>query len=230
MGTALLDYQNGGHGEDILTYSSLAGEDVIPLAYLFRNFDQMPSLEQKALEQCRGSVLDIGCGAGSHSLYLQGKGHEVVGLDSSAGAIAVCRSRGLKNTLTTDINMYSGKRFDTLLMLMNGIGLVGKVHRLEAFLDHLKLLLKPNGQILLDSSDIIYMFEEDGDVPPRNDTYYGEVEFTLAYKGKKGKPFFWLYLDFSTLQESAWTQNLECELVSQGKHYDYLARLRPVEY
>ena len=109
MGTALLDYQNGGHGEDILTYSSLAGEDVIPLAYLFRNFDQMPTLEQKALEQCRGSVLDIGCGAGSHSLYLQGKGHEVVGLDSSAGAIAVCRSRGLKNTLTTDINMYSGK-------------------------------------------------------------------------------------------------------------------------
>ena len=75
-------------------------------------------------------------------------------------------------------------------MLMNGIGLVGKVHRLDAFLDHLKLLLKPNGQILLDSSDIIYMFEEDGDVPPRNDTYYGEVEFTLAYKGKKRQAFF----------------------------------------
>ena len=68
FGNALLDYQNGHYTEDIITFSSLDEKDVIPLPYLFRDFDTMPLLEQKALELCNGEILDIGCGAGSHSL------------------------------------------------------------------------------------------------------------------------------------------------------------------
>lgn len=228
FGKAVLAYQSGDYDQDILTTSSLDEEDVIPIPYLFRNFDAMPSLEQKALELCRGSVLDIGCGAGSHSLYLQKNGFEVTALDRSKGAIEVCRKRGIKKVVPMDILSYSEKKFDTLLLLMNGIGLAGKLTNLGDFLSHLKTLLNPGGQILLDSSDIIYMFDSDDDGGywvPDTDTYYGEVLFTMEFRGEKSSVFPWLYLDFNTLQRAAIYNNLTCELVSQGNHYDYLTKI-----
>ncbi|MGB5818276.1 MAG: class I SAM-dependent methyltransferase [Saonia sp.] len=228
FGKAVLDYQWGNYTEDILTFSSLDEKDIIPLPYLFRDFDNMPLLEQKALDLCKGKVLDIGCGAGSHSLYLQGKGLSVTALDSSKGAIETCGLRGIKNSIHTDIYSFKGPKFDTLLLLMNGIGLAGRLNQLGKFLEHLKLLLKPNGHILLDSSDIIYMFQEDDDGGhwiPDTDTYYGEVEFTMTYKNIKSKPFPWLYLDYNSLERAAFYHNLNCKLVSQGEHYDYLAKL-----
>ncbi len=96
FGKALLDYQNNVAIKDIETFSSIAGKDVLPLDYLFRNYQDMPKLEQQALDLCQGKVLDIGCGAGSHSLYLQEKGFDVSAIDISKGAIEVCQLRGLK--------------------------------------------------------------------------------------------------------------------------------------
>ncbi len=231
FGKALLDYQNGNYSEDIFTYSSLDEEDVMPLPYLFRNFKTMPLLEQKALALCKGKVLDIGCGAGSHSLHLQQKGFDVTALDTSAGAIETCKFRGIKNTLHTDISAFEAEKFDTLLLLMNGIGIVGNLKLLNNFLDHLKSFLKPGGQILLDSSDIIYMFIDDEDSESQEsfefdpENYYGEVTFTMKYKGKESNSFHWLYLDFDTLQRAANDNNLTCDLVFKGDHYNYLARL-----
>ncbi len=229
IGSALLDYQNGNYTEDIKTISSLEEEDVLPLPYLFRDFEQMPELEQMALQLCEGSVLDIGCGAGSHSLFLQQNNIEVTALDSSPGAIATCRLRGLRNTVVSEITLYTDATFDTLLLLMNGVGLAGTLTQLDDFLMHLKSLLKPNGQLLLDSSDIIYMFEKDEDggyFVPNSGTYYGEVTFTMMYKGSMGKPFSWLYVDLNTLEQAALRQNMSCELIRKGEHYDYLARLK----
>lgn len=229
FGNALLDYQNGHYTEDIITFSSLDEKDVIPLPYLFRDFDTMPLLEQKALELCTGKILDIGSGAGSHSLYLQKKGHDTTALDSSLGAIQTCKLRSVKNVVHSAIYSFEGQKFDTLLLLMNGIGLAGKLKNLNHFFSHLKSLLKANGQILLDSSDIIYMFEEDSDGGhwiPDTGGYYGEVEFTMQYNGEKSNPFYWLYLDYNTLQRAANANNLSCELIYEGEHYDYLARLK----
>lgn len=232
FGQALLDYHKGNYTQDIITYSSLDEEDTIPLPYLFRTFEKMPPLEQKALELCKGHVLDIGCGAGSHSLYLQENGCKVTGLDSSKGAIKTSKLRGVEETILASILDYKKQKFDTLLLLMNGIGIAGKLTLLKGFLTHLKSLLKPNGQILLDSSDIIYMFDEDDDGPdsyrdwiPDSVTYYGEVIFTMQYHEQKSNPFSWLYLDFNTLQTAALDNELSCELVSEGEHYDYLAKL-----
>ncbi|MGB6153791.1 MAG: class I SAM-dependent methyltransferase [Pricia sp.] len=228
LGKALLEYQNGTYTEDIATFSSLDEEDKIPLPYLFRDFGVMPSLEQKALSLCKGSILDIGCGAGSHSLYLQKKGYMVTALDSSKGAIETCRLRGVEKRIHADILDFATEKFDTLLMLMNGIGIVGYLKNLGNFLTHLKSLLKPGGQILLDSSDIIYMFEEDDDGGrwvPDSGSYYGEVGFTMHYKDLKSKPFPWLYLDYSTLKNAATVSDLNCEMIEKGDHYDYLARL-----
>lgn len=228
FGQALLDYHLGNYTEDIKTFSSLDEEDVIPLPYLFRDYAQMPKLEQKALQLATGKVLDIGCGAGSHALYLQNKNCEVTALDHSEGAIQVCKARGVKSTVQLPILEYSGTQFDTLLLLMNGIGLAGNLKALHHFLGHLSKMLAPSGQILVDSSDIIYMFDQDEDGGfwvPATDHYYGEVTFTMAYKGQQTEEFPWLYLDFNTLQNACEIANLSCELVSEGDHYDYLAKL-----
>jgi len=228
FGMALIDFQKGNYSEDITTYSSLEEKDIIPLPYLFRDYDAMPLIEQKALDLCRGTVLDVGCGSGSHSLYLQNKGVDVTGLDESEGAVFTAKSRGVKNVVHSNIYDYSGTNFDTILLLMNGIGIAGQLNGLPFLLNHLEGLLNPGGQILVDSSDIIYMFEADDDGGywiPDNGKYYGEVEFTMEYKGLKSVPFNWLYIDYNRLKQVAEQENLSCELVCEGTHYDYLARL-----
>ncbi|MGB5204947.1 MAG: class I SAM-dependent methyltransferase [Eudoraea sp.] len=228
FGRALIDFQNGNYSEDIITYSSLDEKDILPLPYLFRDYDTMPLIEQKALDLCRGTVLDVGCGSGSHSLYLQNKGIEVTGLDESVGAVSTAKSRGIKNVIHSNIYDYSGMKFDTILLLMNGVGIAGRLNELPRLLDHLKGLLNPGGQILVDSSDIIYMFEVDDDGGywiPDNGNYYGEVQFTMEYKGLKSAPFDWLYVDYNQLKQATEQQNLSCEFLCEGTHYDYLARL-----
>lgn len=229
FGTALIDFQNGNYSEDIITYSSLDEKDALPLPYLFRDYDAMPKIEQKALDLCRGKVLDVGCGSGSHSLYLQKKGFEVTGLDTSEGAVATAKLRGVSDVIHSNIFDYSGMKFDTILLLMNGIGISGRLNEVDRLMAHLETLLNAEGQILLDSSDIIYMFELDDDGGhwiPNNGKYYGEVEFTMEYRGLKSAPFNWLYLDYKNLKELAEQKNLSCELVCEGPHYDYLARLQ----
>lgn len=228
FGQALLDYLRDESEGDITTYISLGETDTLSIAYLFRDYDHMPKLERKALDLSRGKVLDIGCGSGSHSLHLQEKGLDVTALDISPQAIACCKLRGLKKTINCNIWEYSGTKFDTILLLMHGIGVAGELSRLDDFLIHIQSLLNPGGQILLDSSDIIYMFDKDEDGGywvPGDVSYYGDVSFVTEYKGVKSPPFSWLYLDYRTLAETATKNNLTCELVSQGEHYDYLARL-----
>ncbi len=228
FGQAVLDYQQGNYTEDIKTETTISEEDVLPLPYLFRSFAQMPDLEQKALRLAKGKVLEVGCGAGSHGLYLQNeRGLEVHSIDISPKAIEVCKLRGLKNVYVADIMHFEGK-FDTILLLMNGAGMCGRLKKMGTFLTKIKSLLAPNGQILTDSSDIIYMFDQnpDGtyDVPLHFD-YYGEVEYLVKYKGQKEKPFPWLYVDYNTLQNAAHSVGLECELIAEGEHFDYLAKM-----
>lgn len=225
FGKAILDYQNGNYTEDITTSTSISDEDVLPLPYLFRSFSEMPKIEQKALQLASGKVLDVGSGAGSHSLYLQNKGLEVKSIDVSKGAIETCRLRGLKNVHVCDI-MDETETFDTLLMLMNGSGFFKSLQQTPHVLQHLKNLLNEGGQILIDSSDIKYMYEdEDGGfwIDANND-YYGELEYHVTYKGET-ESFTWMYLDFDNLKTACALVGLQCELVLEGEHYDFLARI-----
>ncbi|MCB4808869.1 methyltransferase domain-containing protein [Tamlana sp. 62-3] len=226
FGKALLDYQNGNYTEDIMTSTSISDEDELPLPYLFRNYSEMPKLEQQALKLSKGKVLDVGCGAGSHSLYLQQKGMDVKAIDVSEGAIEVSKIRGVKNAEILNI-LNETETFDTVLLLMNGTGIFQELTQVSKYLTHLKSLLKPNGQILIDSSDIKYMYLDDdgGYWQDMNASYYGELDYYLSYKGEKEVPMKWLYLDFDTLKLASETVDLNCELVLEGEHYDYLARL-----
>ncbi|WP_461532167.1 SAM-dependent methyltransferase [Sinomicrobium sp.] len=229
IGMAIRDYHSGNYTEDIITETSISEEDILPVPYLFRSYEEMPEIEQVALMMARGKVLDIGCGAGSHALYLQEqKRLEVTAIDNSLGAVEICRKRGLTKTVHTHLMKYTETGFDTILLLMNGLGLCGKLNRIGPFLQHLKSLLKPDGQILLDSSDILYMFDEDEDGGkwiPSLDTYYGELEFRMRYKDVQGPSFPWLFCDYNTLQNAAIANGLHCELLLEGPHFDYLAKL-----
>ncbi|MCC9061905.1 class I SAM-dependent methyltransferase [Flavobacterium piscisymbiosum] len=229
FGKAMFDFQTNNSPEDIITETTISEEDEMSVDYLFRSYNEMPKLEQKALQLATGKTLDVGCGAGSHSLSLQNdRNLDVTSIDISAKAIETCKLRGVKNAKVENILDFEGEKFDTIILLMNGVGIFGKLENCNKFLSKLKSLLNPGGQILLDSSDIIYMFDEDEDggkwIPSNND-YYGELVFNISYKGEKEEPFDWLYLDYNTLQNAAVANGLKCELILEGEHYDYLAKL-----
>ncbi len=237
FGRAILDFQTNNNPQNLITETSISEADTMEVSYLFRNFDKMPKIEQRALQLSHGKILDIGCGAGSHSLHLQNLGHAVFPIDISTNAIEACKLRGLTTAIVSDFMLVENKKFDTILLLMNGTGICGTLDNLPKFLTKLKDLLAPNGQILIDSSDIIYMFDEDDDGGIigeaelidekwiQSEKYYGEIEFTVSYKSETEEPFHWLYLDFNTLQNAAIANGLKCELVVEGEHFDYLAKL-----
>lgn len=229
FGKAILDYQTNNNPENLITETTISDADEMSVAYLFREYNEMPKLEKKALQLAKGKVLDVGCGAGSHSLYLQNKKNtEVTSIDISTNAISACKLRGLKNVAVENILNYSSEnKFDTILLLMNGTGIFEKLNKISEYLKKLKSLLNDKGQILIDSSDIIYMFDQDDEgayeIPANG--YYGELQFDISYKGEKETSFDWLYLDYNTLQNAAHANGLQCELILEGEHYDYLAKL-----
>lgn len=229
FGKAMLDFATHNNPENIITETNISEADEMDVSYLFRTFKEMPKLEQKALKLAKGKILDVGCGAGSHALYLQENGFNVKAIDISANAIETCNLRGIKDTAVISVlDLDVTLKYDTIYLLMNGTGIFGKLKNIDQYLSKLKELLTPEGQILIDSSDIVYMFDEDEDggkwIPMYSD-YYGELIFNVSYKGEQEEPFDWLYLDYNTLQNACISQGLKCELILEGNHFDYLARI-----
>ena len=226
MGHAIADFHKTGKAARLRVFSPMFDEDEIPVKTLFRSMDDMPSIEQEALRLASGNILDVGAGAGCHSLALQAMGKQVTAIDISPLAVTAMRERGLRDVRQQDFFTFQG-RYDTILMLMNGIGIVGTLDRMPAFFIQLDALLAHGGQLLCDSSDICYIFEdEDGIIDLTGiDGYYGELTYQMQYRNVKGDPFPWLFIDPETLAEQATAHGFNCEVVARGGHYDYLARL-----
>lgn len=227
MGRAISDYYHTRKAGKLRVLSSMFYEDEIPVATLFRNFADMPIQEQKAIELCRGNVLDVGAGSGCHSVILKERGLAPVAIDISELSVEVMKERGLD---ARNINFFDETftdKFDTILLAMNGIGIVGRIDRLPLFFRSIKRLLAPGGQVLLDSSDISYVFmDDDGGMDiDLAAGYYGEIDYKMRYKNITGTPFDWLYIDFDTLSMYAEEHGFICEKCIDGEHYDYLARL-----
>lgn len=230
LGQALLAYQRGHHSATLTVHSNVADEEPLPAAYFFRSLWEMPELERTALEECRGHVLDLGAGAGCHALELQQRGFRVKAVDISPGAVQVMQERGVLEVAhhnVFDQALAQGEKFDTILMLMNGIGLTGTLAGLEQFLVHARQLLAPGGQILATSSDISYLYEdEDGAlVFDLNGPYYGEVEYTMQYADETGPAFHWVFADPSLLQDYAEAAGYEVEFLEEDDQQQYLVRL-----
>ena len=229
MGRAIADYYAKGKAAKLRVFSSQFDEDEIPVKHLFRTYDGMSPIEQTALQLAQGKILDCGAGSGCHALVLQDMGKEVSAIDISPLSVEVMEKRGVKSVQQADLfNLAAVQEYDTVLMLMNGSGIIGKVDNMEKFFTKMKQILKPGGVVYMDSSDLKYLFEdEDGSfaIDLAGD-YYGQVDFRMQYKQIRGDTFDWLYIDFQTLSLYASQYGFKAELVQEGEHYDYLAALR----
>lgn len=227
MGRAIWDYYHNEDPEDLQTETSISEVDELPVEYLFRNFEEMNAIEQKALQLSEGKTLDIGAGAGSHALYLQNERNlDVTALDISPKSIEVCQLRGIRKAVCENILDFSGQTFDTILLLMNGTGIFEGLGKIDIYLQKLHALLNENGHILIDSTDILYMFDRDKDggvyIPAGG--YYGELDYVVHYKGESEEPITWLYLDFNTLKNAAENNGFKIERVLIDED-SYLAKL-----
>jgi SAM-dependent methyltransferase len=222
LGQAIWDYHHADTKAKLWIHNKYGPKEDMPIDTYFRAAADMPPLEITALHNCRGKILDIGAGAGSHSLALQQMGHNVTAMDISPKAVEVMKLRGVKHALNADIFAYSGERYDTLLLLMNGIGLTGRIQGLQTFLQHINEILQPGGQLIFDSSDIAYLYE--GNLP-NSGRYYGEIEYEYRYKGKSSDWFSWLYIDKKTLASVVAKEGWTMEILFEDSFDQYLARL-----
>jgi len=227
LGKALLAYLDGQKDTEIILHSSLDGIDKMDVVTFFRSFEEMPKVEQGALLLAYGKILDVGAGSGCHSILLQNNGHSVWSLDISKGAVKAMKRLGIHHTIESDFLDYTDGSFDTILFLMNGIGLFGDIAELPKLLNHCKKLLAPNGQILFDSSDIINAYqEEDGSFRINiTDDYYGTVTYQMEFEGIIGPLFKWTYIDQSLMFDIANQCGFEMEILIEGNNNDYLAKL-----
>lgn len=227
LGAAFNDYLDGDRWGMFRVHSDLSGVNDLAVAYYFRQYHEMGRWDQMAIDLCRGKVLDVGAGAGCHSVILQQKGLDVTSLDISPGAVVAMKRRGLK-PVCADFFQYGQTGYDHLLFLMNGIGLAGTLDRLENLLLHAKKLLSPGGNILMESSDLMYMYEEDDGsyMIPLHKGYYGEVTYMMEYRGMKGKPFPWLFADYDSLASIAHVCGLSTKMIFQGENNNFLVEMK----
>lgn len=221
-GLAIKNFHEKTSRAKLYVHDTFGPKVEMPISLYFRTEKQLPKLEKKALELCTGKVLDIGAGAGSHALILQRRNMEVAGLEISPAACEVMKNRGLKNVVCEDIFKFNEEKFDTLLLLMNGIGLCGDLEGFRRFLRKAKILLNDNGILIFDSSDISYMYEDE--VIP-TDQYYGEVICRYEYQKETTDWFKWLYLDQQTLEKIAIEEGWKSELIFTDENDQYLVKL-----
>ena len=227
MGLAIYDFHKTGKAKKLIVHSSMFDDDEIPVTTLFRKFKDMPELEQVALKQAEGRILDVGAGSGCHCVALAEMGKSCTAIDISGLSVEVMKEKGVDARCIDLFDESFVGQYDTILMLMNGTGIIGRLENMQKFFIRMKHLLAPGGRILIDSSDLRYLFEEeDGSLMiDLADDYYGLVDFQMEYNKVLGEPFDWLYVDFDTLSLYAEQNGFKAEMIAEGEHYDYLAAL-----
>ncbi len=226
LGTMLIDFFSGDSDAFLNVWSSTFEISTMLGETMFRGFEKMNDIEQCALKACQGRILDVGAGAGCHSLVLQSWGLDVDAIDISPGCVEVMRSRGVEKSYHRNIMDLKTSRFDTVLMLMNGIGISGTLDGLNLFIQHLDTLLTPSGQLLVDSTDLSGKFLEMGEpVFDEEGGYCGETDFVMIYKGLRSDPFSWLYVNFELLQTICSFHGFRCDKLIETDEKHFLARI-----
>jgi SAM-dependent methyltransferase len=230
LGAALLDFHRGATDAEVVISSDLWEDEPTPVAAFYRPDGQnLPELEQRALELCRGRVLDLGAGAGRHALELQRAGHEVVAVDVLEEAVEIMTDRGVADARCGNLGAVAGERFDTVLMLMHGLGIVGDLRGLGELLQGLERHLAPEARVVCDSADLGAVLESEApgvvDDLVGGDRYIGEVEFRLRYRALEGEPYPWLFVDPDALAIIGSSAGFSVEIAATGARGAFLAVL-----
>ncbi|MFY0652191.1 MAG: class I SAM-dependent methyltransferase [Cyclobacteriaceae bacterium] len=220
-GQAILDYHNGERNSRLYINNSYGEPEEMPIEAYFKGYDEFSEMDQRALDLCYGKTLDIGAAAGNKALALQAMDKEVYALESSPGCIETMKSIGIKHVMEEDYKKHHGK-YDTILLMMNGLGIAGTLNEIPEFLRTCKNLLNPGGQIVLDSSDIKYLYEEYPDIEVPY-PYYGDIQYQYEYKGEQGDWFDWVYTDQDMLGQIVADSGLTLEVQMEDEYDQYLA-------
>ncbi len=224
MGKAVLDYLNGEFEPDIVVTSDWAADDVLPVPYLFRAYDEMPTWEQKALDLAEGRILDVGAGSGCHSKILMDRNKKVQAIDISEGAVEAMKNQNIDASLI-DFYKVEGK-FDTLLFLMNGLGMAKTPSGLIELLEKCKTLLSEGGQVLFDSSDLMFMVDSPEEFEGLHEhEYYGTLAYQMHYDDQHSEEDLWMYVDSETVANACYLLDMKYEKLIEGEHYNYLGRI-----
>lgn len=231
-GRALREWAAGDREAELVLHSSLGEHEAVPVGLFFREPEELFPAERFALELCRGRVLDLGAGTGLHGLALAERGHEVTAVELLPEAARLVRGHGLPVVRGDLMTLpFAEGAFDTLLMLMNGIGPAGTLRGLEAFLEATVRVLAPGGQLLVDSAEpLVRPGAADAAAawpPPTPEAYPGEAWIRLEYRGETGPPFRELYVDAATLAERARAAGWDARTAFEDGRGGYLARLVP---
>ncbi len=222
-GQAIHDFHFQEGRSKLYVHDTFGPKVEMPVSYYFRNLKKMPQLEQLALSYCKGKVLDIGAAAGSHALQLQRNGREATALDISPLSCEVMKDRGIEKVICEDFFKFHDEPFDTLLLLMNGVGISSDLQGFRELLKKAKSLLTPDGQLIFDSCDIEYMYE---DTPMPQDKYYGSAKVRYEYKKEYTDWFEWLYLDPQTMSTIAKEEGWNSDIVYKDQNHQFLAVLK----
>ena len=219
---AIAEFNTGKQSSKLLIHNSYGEPDEMPLIHYFRKESELTDLELYALELCTGKVLDVGAGTGVFSKILQARGVEVVALEISKACCSIMSKEGLRGVLNEDFfSRQVSSQFDTLLMMMNGFGLCGSMALLPKFFSAIEAHLAPGGQVIFDSSDLSYLYDEN--LP--DDRYYGEMDYRYEYDNEFGKWFKWLYIDSATLSLEAKKYGFMLQVLFTEETGQYLGRL-----
>ena len=156
-GQLIFDYLETGEGIEIVErddgFIDAGGYNLAE--YYFFPFRRWPKTERMAMRLARGRVLDIGSGAGRVALYLEERGHDVVGIDVSPLAVEVARRRGAKDVREVPVTQVSRRlgRFDTIVMFGNNFGLMGNKRRAPWLLRRFRSITNEGARILAESVD-----------------------------------------------------------------------------
>lgn len=219
---AMIDYYYGATKGKLWVETSYGTKEVMPFNALFRSEEDFSDLELFALSLCHGKVLDIGAGVGAYAIVLQNRGLKVLALEIEQAMVNIMIDKGVKQAVSKNIFDFESEPFDTLFMMMNGIGLVGTIAGLEKFLEKAKSLMFPDGRLLLDSSDISYLYQ---DLKKPQDRYFGEVSYRYIYNEQQGNWFNWLYIDAAQLQIVGNKMGWNVQVLFTDETDQYLARL-----
>jgi SAM-dependent methyltransferase len=222
FGQALHDYYQNSIRDPLLLHNEYGPPEEIPVETYFYEPSEYSELEVFALQQVYGKTLDVGAASGRHAIFLQQKGIDITALDISPFCGRLMKAMGVENIAIEDVFDYQGSCYDTVYMLMNGAGVAGSIEGLKKLLYHCKKLVKQDGQILLDSTDISYLYASSG--KPK-DKYFGQLTFCYEYQGKMGDEFHWLYVDQQTLTQTAIQCGWRCQVIFEDETSAYLARL-----